>query len=185
MFEVLSQYWWVFVLRGIFAVLFMILAVFWPGITVAALILLFSSYVLIDGILLILKAIGNWNAREDRLLLLIEGFLGIGIGMLTFIVSSITMLVLFFYIVAWSLSTGVIKIVAAIRLRKEMASEWWLLMSGFASVLFAFLLMSFFNVGTVALAYVIVVYAILYGIILVIMGFKLLKVRKKSQPVRM
>jgi uncharacterized membrane protein HdeD (DUF308 family) len=184
MFDVVSQYWWAFVGRGVFAILYIIFAIFWPGMTTANLFLLFGAYVFIDGILLTFKAIGNWNAREDRWLFLIEGLLGIGIGLLTIIVSRITIKILFFYVVAWSLATGVLKIVEAIRLRKEMAGEWCLLMSGFASVLLALLLMSFFEVGTVGLAYMIAVYAILYGIMMVILGFKLRKTRKVSQPAR-
>jgi uncharacterized membrane protein HdeD (DUF308 family) len=183
MFQVFSRYWWAFLGRGLFAILYVIFAIAWPGITGADLFLLFGAYVFIDGLILAFKALRNWNAQEERWLLLIEGLLGIGIGSLSVIVSRITVQILFFYLVAWSLATGVLKIVGAIRLRKEMAGEWWLLMSGCVSVLFAFLLMAFFEVGTVGLAYIITVYAILYGIMLMILSFKLRQARKSSQPV--
>ncbi len=182
MFYALSPYWWAFVGRGVFAIVYIIIAIAWPGITIANLILLFGAYVFIDGLILTFKAIRNWHAKEDRWLLLLEGLLGIGIGLLTFIGSKITIRILFFYIMAWSLGTGVLKIVEAIRLRKELADEWWMLMSGFVSILLAFLLMFFFDVGTVGLAYLVVVYAIVYGIFLTTLGFKLRKARKGSQP---
>jgi uncharacterized membrane protein HdeD (DUF308 family) len=184
MFYALSPYWWAFVGRGVFAIVYILIAIAWPGITVANLILLFGAYVFIDGLILTFKAIRNWHAKEDRWLLLLEGLLGIGIGLLTFIGSRITIRILLFYIMAWSLGTGVLKIVEAIRLRKELADEWWMLLSGFVSILLAFLLMFFFDVGTVVLAYLVVVYAIVYGIFLTTLGFRLRKARKSSQPAR-
>lgn len=184
MFYALSPYWWAFVGRGVFAIVYIIIAIAWPGITLVDLILLFGAYVFIDGLILTFKAIRNWHAKEDRWLLLLEGLIGNGIGFVTFIGSRITIRILFFYIMAWSLATGVLKIVEAIRLRKELADEWWLLISGFASVLLAFLLMFFFNVGTVGLAYMVIAYAIVYGIFLMTLGFKLRKVEKLSQPAK-
>jgi uncharacterized membrane protein HdeD (DUF308 family) len=184
MFYALSPYWWAFVGRGFFAIVYTIIAITWPGITVEIMILLFGAYVFIDGLILTFKAIKSWHAKEDRWLLLLEGLLGIGIGMLSFIGSRITIRMLFFYITAWSLATGVLKIVEAIRLRKELADEWWMLMSGFASILLAFLLMRFFDVGTVGLAYMVIVYAIVYGIFMVSLGFKLRKAQKGSRPAR-
>jgi uncharacterized membrane protein HdeD (DUF308 family) len=182
MFYALSPYWWAFVGRGVFAIVYIMIAIAWPGITVENMILLFGAYVFIDGLILTFKAIKSWHAKEDRWLLLLEGLLGIGIGLLSFIGSRSTIRILFFYITAWSLATGVLKIVEAIRLRKELADELWMLISGFASILLAFLLMFFFDVWTVGLAYMVIVYAIFYGIFMVSLGFKLHKAQKASQP---
>ncbi|MBI5582192.1 MAG: DUF308 domain-containing protein [Deltaproteobacteria bacterium] len=181
MFYALAPYWWAFVGRGVFAIVYIIIAIAWPGITVANLILLFGAYVFIDGLILTFKAIRNWQAKEDRWLLLLEGLLGTGIGLLTFIGARITIRILFSYIMAWSLATGILKIVEAIRLRKELADEWWMLMSGFVSMLLAFLLMFFFDVGTVGLAYMVVIYAIVYGIFMATLGFKLRKARNRNR----
>jgi len=182
MLDVLSRYWWAFVVRGIFAILFGIVSFAWPGITVATLIVLFGAYALVDGIFLIIKAIGNWRGREDRWLLLLEGLLGIGIGFLTLAAPGVTALALVFYIAAWSLATGVLEIATAVRLRKEIEGEGWMILSGIASILFALLLMSFPGAGAVGLVWVIAGYAIVFGIILVILGFKLRGTRKVSQP---
>jgi len=182
MFHALSPYWWAFVGRGVFAIVYLIIAIAWPGITVENMILLFGAYVFIDGLILTFKAIKSWHAKEDRWLLLLEGLLGIGIGLLSFIGARITIRVLFFYITAWSLATGVLKIVEAIRLRKVLTDELWMLLSGLASMLLAFLLLFFFDTGTVVLAYMVIVYAIVYGIFMVSLGFRLRKAQKVSQP---
>ena len=173
MVEALSRYWWAFVVRGIFAVLFGILAYSWPGITLATLVIFFGVYILIDGILLIIKAIANWSGREDRWLLLLEGLLGIGIGIITFVAPGVTAIGLVLYIAAWSLATGVLEIAAAVHLRKEIKGEPWMIVSGIASVLFAVLLMFFPGAGALGLLWLIAAYAIIFGVVLVILGFKL------------
>ena len=173
MVEALSRYWWAFVVRGIFAFLFGILAYAWPGITLATLVIFFGAYILIDGILLIIKAIANWSGREDRWLLLLEGLLGIGIGIIAFVAPGVTAIGLVLYIAAWSLATGVLEIAAAVRLRKEIKGEPWMIVSGIASILFAVLLMYFPGAGALGLLWLIAAYAIVFGVVLVILGFKL------------
>jgi uncharacterized membrane protein HdeD (DUF308 family) len=173
MLEMLSRYWWAFVVRGIFAILFGILAYAWPGITLATLIIFFGAYVLIDGILLVIKTIGKWGERDDRWLLLLEGLLGIGIGVITFVAPGITAVALIFFIAAWSLATGVLEIATAIRLRKEIRGEGWMILSGIASIVFAILVMFFPGVGALGLLWLIAAYAIIFGVLLVILGLRL------------
>jgi uncharacterized membrane protein HdeD (DUF308 family) len=167
--------------RGIFAILFGILAYAWPGITLATLIIFFGAYVLIDGILLVIKAIGNWGKRDDRWLLLLEGLLGIGIGVITFVAPGITAVALIFFIAAWSLATGVLEIAAAIRLRKEIRGEGWMILSGIASIVFAVLVMFFPGAGALGLLWLIAAYAIIFGVMLVILGIKLRGHRSRSK----
>jgi uncharacterized membrane protein HdeD (DUF308 family) len=180
MLEILSRYWWAFVVRGIFAILFGILAYAWPGITLATLVIFFGAYVLIDGILLVIKTIGKWAERDDRWLLLLWGLLGIGIGVITLVAPGITAVALIFYIAAWSLATGVLEIAAAIRLRKEIQGEGWMFLSGIASIVFAVLVMFFPGAGALALLWLIAAYAIIFGVMLVILGIKLRGHRSRS-----
>ena len=84
MFDLLSRSWWTLVVRGIFAILFGILAFCWPGLTVVTLVIFFGTYTLVDGILAIVGAIRGWGKRDDHWLLLLGGLLGVGIGILTF-----------------------------------------------------------------------------------------------------
>ena len=173
MFELLARNWWVFVVRGVIAVLFGIMAYAWPGITLATLIILFGAYVFVDGVFLVIQAIGGWQQRDDRWLLLLEGLLGIGVGFLTWRAPGITTLGLLLYIAAWGLATGVLEIVAAIRLRKEIKGEVWMILSGIASILLAILLMAFPAAGAIGLLWLIAAYAIVFGILVMILGFKL------------
>jgi uncharacterized membrane protein HdeD (DUF308 family) len=168
-----TKNWWVLLLRGIVAVLFGILAITRPGITLAVLVLLFGIYALVDGCFALFAAIGGWSHREDRWLLLLEGFIGIGAGILTMRAPGITTVVLLFFIAAWALATGVLRIVAAIRLRKEISGEFWLVLSGIASVIFAFLVMLNPAAGALAMSWLIGWYALFLGAMLVMLSIKL------------
>jgi uncharacterized membrane protein HdeD (DUF308 family) len=172
MYDLLTRNWWVLILRGILAVTFGVLAFSRPGMTLAALVLLFGAYVFVDGIFAIFLAIGGGEERRDRWLLLLEGALGLIIGIMTFWSPGITALSLILYIAAWSLATGVLKIAGAVRLRKDIEGEVWLALSGIASILFAFIVLWNPVAGALAFLWVIATYAILFGAFLIILGFK-------------
>lgn len=179
MLEQLARNWWAFLLRGIFAILFGMVVLLWPALTLTFLLILFGAYALVNGILLLIKAIGNWSARDDRWLLLLEGLLGIGVGIITFAAPRITALALLFYIAAWSLATGVMQIATAIRIRKEIKGEVWLILAGIASVLFAVLLMLFPGAGALGVIWMISTYAVVFGVLLVIFAIRLAGIQSR------
>ncbi|MBN8762326.1 MAG: hypothetical protein BGP20_01155 [Thiobacillus sp. 63-78] len=168
----LSRNWWVLLLRGLVAIAFGVLVWFQPGISLAALVLLFGAYSAADGILGVWTAIAERKEREHWGLLLIWGLLGIGIGILTFLVPGITALALLFYIAIWAVATGVLEIVAAIRLRKEIEGEWLLILGGLVSVVFGVILMAQPLAGALAVLWLIAIYAVIFGVLLVILAFR-------------
>jgi len=184
MFDLLSRYWWTLVLRGIFAILFGILAFVWPGITLVTLVIFFGVYAFVDGIFAIVNAIGGWGKRDDHWLLLLGGLLGVGIGIITFRAPVITTIALLIYIAAWALSTGILEFVAAIRLRNEIKGEWLMILSGIASVLFALLLMIFPAAGALGLLWLIAGYAVVFGAILIGLGLKLRGLRSQTKTAK-
>ena len=184
MLELLSRVWWGFLVRGLAAIIFGVLALIWPSATLAVLIILFGAYVLVDGVLLVIKAVSTWKVRDDRWLLLIEGLLGIGIGVMTFFAPAITTIVLVFYIAAWSLATGIIEIVSGIRLRKELSGEIFWILTGIVSIIFAVLLMLFPGAGAVGVIWLIAIYAIVFGLLLVVLSFRLLSYRGHAEAVK-
>ena len=182
MFDLLSRYWWTLVVRGILAIIFGILAFAWPGLTLQTLVIFFGAYVLVEGIFSISGAIGGWGEREDHWLLLLEGLLGVGIGIMTFRAPGITTILLLMYIAAWGLVTGALEIVAAIRLREVIKGEWWLMFSGICSIVFALLLMFFPDAGALGLLWLIAIYAVVFGATLAALGLKLRGLRSQSKP---
>jgi uncharacterized membrane protein HdeD (DUF308 family) len=169
----LARYWWVPVLRGVFAVLFGLAAFFWPGLTAVVLVSLFGAYVLIDGIFAVIAGIRSYGDRERWWATLLEGLAGIVIGVLTFLSPGTTALALLYFIAAWALLTGVFEIFAAIRLRKAIEGEWMLALAGVASVLFGILLIIQPGSGALALIWLIGGYALVFGVLLIILGFRM------------
>jgi uncharacterized membrane protein HdeD (DUF308 family) len=169
---ILHRTWWVLLLRGLAAIAFGILTWVLPGISLATLVLLFGAYSMADGVLGVWTAIAGRKEHEHWWVLLLGGLLGIGVGVLTFFAPGLTALALLFYIAIWAVATGVLELVAAIRLRKEIEGEWWLILGGLASVVFGVLLMARPGAGALALLWLIAAYAVVFGVLLVMLAFK-------------
>src|SRR5213082_1057433 len=171
--ETLKRHWWVPVIRGIAAIVFGIIAFAYPGLTIATLVLFFGACVLIDGIFRIVGAIGGRASDPEWGFHLIIGIMGIIIGFLTFHAPRITALALIIYIAAWALMIGATEIALAIKLRREMKGEWFLILMGLLSIAFAVMLLWNPLPGALALVWLIGSYAIAFGILAVILGFRL------------
>ena len=169
--------WWAVLLRGLVAIVFGILAFTWPGVTLATLVLLFAIYAITDGVFSLFAAIGGRPHREQRWLLALEGVVSIWAGVVMLRAPAATAIFLVFFISIWAMATGFLRIVEAIRLRKEISGELWLVLSGVLSVLFALMLMVRPLVGMVALVWVIAGYALLLGLIEVLLSFELRRLR--------
>src|SRR5262245_5828278 len=128
--ETLKRHWWVPVLRGVCAIIFGIMAFKYPGLTVVVLVMLFGAWVLVDGIFRIIGAIGHRSSDTDWGWQLVIGILGIIIGFLTFHKPGITALALVIYIGAWALMIGATEIALAIKVRREIKGEWFLIPYG-------------------------------------------------------
>lgn len=171
----LARNWWVLLLRGIVAIIFAVLTWMQPAISLAALVLVFGIYVLADGVLGIWAAFSGRRENRHWWVLLLWGLVSVAVGVLTFVNPAITGLVLLMYIAAWAIITGVLQIVAAIRLRKEIQGEWLMGLSGLLSIVFGGLLVARPGAGALAVAWIIAAYAFIFGVLLVLLAFKVRK----------
>lgn len=170
--KVLSRYWWMILIRGVLSVLFGIMVFAWPGISLLSLVLLFGAFVLADGFANVVTAIGGRHEQEHWWVLLLAGLAGIGLGILAIFNPQVTALALLFYIAIWAIATGLLEIVAAIRLRKEIEGELWMGLGGLASVLFGLLLAARPGAGALAVLWLIAAYAVAFGVTLIILAFE-------------
>ena len=171
MLTTLAENWWTLVLRGIAAIIFGILAYIWPGITFTVLVLFFGAYALWDGIFALIGAFRTQGER--RWAFVLEGLVGIAAGVLTFIWTGAATLALLLVIGAWAIVTGIFEMIAAIRLRQEIEGEWLLLLSGVLSVLFGIAIAVWPAAGLLAVIWMIGAYAIVFGVLLTVLGFRL------------
>jgi uncharacterized membrane protein HdeD (DUF308 family) len=169
----LTRNWGWIALRGAVAILFGLLTLFRPGITLEVLILLFGAYALIDGIFMVVSAIANRHGEPRWGTLLFGGLLGIAAGVATFTWPGITATILLAVIAVWAILMGIFEVAAAIRLRKLIDGEWALILAGLLSVAFGVLLVMRPAVGALAIVLWIGAYALISGIVLVALGFRL------------
>ena len=168
----LGRHWWLILLRGICAILFGVLAFVWPGLTLLTLILLYGAFMLVDGVLALAAAIMG-GAPAPRWWLALAGLFSVAAGLLAFLWPGITALVLLYFIAGWAIASGVMQIVGAIRLRKEIDNEWFLVAAGVLSVLFGILLFLQPGAGALASIFVIGAFAIAYGVAMVLFSLRL------------
>jgi len=169
MLQLLARRWWALALRGVIAVLFGLLTFFIPGVTLISLVLLFGFYAILDGIFDIVSAM---KAPGHHWPLLVEGIVGIVAGIVTFMWPGITAMFLLYLIAFWAILTGVLEIVAGIRLREVIANEMLLILMGVISTLFGILIIIFPGAGALAIIIWIGAYAVVFGIILIVLGSK-------------
>jgi uncharacterized membrane protein HdeD (DUF308 family) len=170
MLHTLTANWWALALRGLAAVLFGLLTFFLPGITLVTLVLLFGAYALVDGLF---NVIAFFRVASHQWALLIEGVIGIITGVLTFAWPAITAIVLLYVIAFWAILTGILEMIAGIRVRKVVANEWLLLVMGVLSFLFGVLILFAPGAGALAIVLWIGAYALVFGIFLLALAFRL------------
>ena len=173
MLQVLARNWWALLVRGIAAILFGILAFALPGTTLFVLVMLFGAYALVDGVFALVAAVRAAEAHTRFWPLGVEGIVGSVIGLATFFYPGITAMALLFLIAAWAVLTGILEIAAALQLRRELAGEIWLVVSGVLSIAFGILIVAFPGGGVLAVLWILAVYAILFGAALVALGLRL------------
>jgi len=170
--EAMGRNWWVLLLRGIAGIVFGVLTFIWPGLSLAALVLLFGAYAFADGVLALVNGIRERTSNDRWWLLVLHGILGIAAGVVAVLWPGITALVLLYVIAAWALVIGALEIAAAIRLRKVIEGEWLLALAGVASVILGILLFAFPGPGALAMVLWIGAYALVAGVLLCILAFR-------------
>jgi uncharacterized membrane protein HdeD (DUF308 family) len=179
MLEAVTRNWWAVGLRGLLGILFGIAAIAWPAAALWALIIVFGAYALVDGVFALVEAVMHWR-ESRRWPLLIEGILGIIFGAIALVTPVIAVLAWVYVIAAWALVTGVLEVVNAIHLRKQISGEIWMLLSGLISIVFGLLLAFWPLQGALAVTWIIGIYAVIFGIFFVVLAFKLKGVNERT-----
>ncbi|MEU5841477.1 HdeD family acid-resistance protein [Rhodococcus sp. NPDC047139] len=174
-----KQIWWVVLLRGILAVLFGIVALVWPNITVWALVIVFAAYVIVDGIVLAVHSVrdkiegwGWWLAMA---------VVSVIAGLVALFWPGITALALLYVIAFYAILFGIAGIVGGIRFRKVHDSGWiWSVLAGVLAVLLGIVLLIFPGEGILSLIVLLGIYAILFGVVLIVLAFQVRSTAKKA-----
>ncbi|CUI03615.1 HdeD family acid-resistance protein [Massilia antarctica] len=171
--DTLLRNWWLLAARGAIAIVFGVLAIAWPAVTLLTLAALFAAFALLGGALWIFGAVKN--RRDDRhwWMLMLFGLVSLAVGVLATFNPAITLLTLILLMGANALVSGVLDIVIAIRVRKFIRGEWLLLLSGVASIVFGLIALLFpLGAGAVMLATIVGVYALISGVLLLSLSLR-------------
>jgi uncharacterized membrane protein HdeD (DUF308 family) len=180
----LSLNWPALALRGVVAIVFGILAFLLPGATIGALILLFAAYAIVDGASHVVTGIRGRSGDGPDLLMILGGVVGIVAGVIAVALPGLTALALLALIGAWAIVTGAAEILMAYRLRKEIQGEWLLALDGGISVLFGIYVWLFPGAGALALVWLIAAFAIISGITLLALAFRMRSLAQGRQGMR-
>jgi uncharacterized membrane protein HdeD (DUF308 family) len=155
------------------ATIFGIAAFAWPGLTLAVLILLFGAWMLVDGVFAIANSIRYRDRIEKWWLWLLDGVLGVVVGMLTLFMPGVTAFVLLMFIAGWAIIGGALRILAAIQLRKQIRGEWLMILSGALSIMFGGLFIMLPVAGILSLVWLIGLWAIFFGAVLIALAVQM------------
>jgi uncharacterized membrane protein HdeD (DUF308 family) len=171
--ERLTLHWWIPVVRGVFAILFGVLAIVWPHATLVTLILVFGAFCFVDGVFAIVAAIRYATHHERWGALLLEGIIGILIGLLAYAAPLAIALFFLYFAAGWAVITGIFEIIAAFRIRQSIQGELFMALAGILSILLGVLLYFLPGVGLLAWIWMIGVYAIFFGALMIGFGLRL------------
>jgi uncharacterized membrane protein HdeD (DUF308 family) len=174
----LAANWRALALRGLAALLFGLVVLFWPGLVLAVLALLFGIYAAIDGAITLVPALRASDRGARRWLPLTEGAVGVIAGLVAIFWPGLTLNGLVYVIVGWAVATGTLKILSAILLRAEVENGWLLAGSGALSVLFGVLLAVLAGSDVPFLAPLIGAFAVVVGLALIVLAFRLREQRR-------
>jgi uncharacterized membrane protein HdeD (DUF308 family) len=169
---VLAENWWAMALRGVFGILFGLIALFAPGPTILSLVLLFSAYMLVDGVFGIISAVRAAGRHERWGLLLLEGLVNIAAGVIAFLLPGLTVIVFVLLMAAWALVSGGLMLGAAFKLTQQ-HGRWWLALGGVVSMIYGVLLAIAPLIGALVLTWWLGAYALAFGVILLVLAFRL------------
>jgi uncharacterized membrane protein HdeD (DUF308 family) len=168
----LAQNWWLFLLRGIFGIIFGLIALLFPGPTMLSLVLVFSAYMLVDGVAGIVSAVRAMNRRDRWGVLVFGGLLNIAVGIVAFLWPGITILAFVLLVAAWAIVSGSLMTAAGFRLNVD-HGRWWLILGGLLSLAYGVLLVATPLIGAVVLTWWLGAYALAFGISLVVLSLRL------------
>ena len=185
--DVISMFarnWWLFVVRGVAAIVFGIIAIVFPDITITALAVVFGIYAIVDAIGSFASAIGHRGADGwHRAAHVLEGVVALGAGVLALVLPDLTALALVILIGVWAITSGIVEIAAAVRLRREIDNEWLLGISGLLSIIAGIIILVWPDAGALAISWLIGTYAIVFGIFFVWLGVKLRRLRPTGESI--
>ena len=169
--QLVNNYRTMFLFRGLAAIAFGVITLVWPKISLAALVLVFGIFAIINGVTAVAAAIRGRHEPHWGVLLF-EGILGILAGVVALIWPGITALAFLFLISAWAILTGILELVAPLAFPMSFGRGLLFALSGIVSIVFGVLIAAQPAAGLLAVVWLIGTYAIIVGIMHIVVYFE-------------
>ena len=169
----LAKNWWMLTVRGVLAVLFGLMAIFWPSITLAALLLFFALFMIADGVITIIASFYAAYKQTSWWPLILEGIVYLIIGGAVLSSPGMSTVVLLYFLAAWAIVAGIFRFFGAIALRREIQGEWLLALHGVISFIFGLFLIAYPAAGILTIVILVGLYAIIQGILTIVFSYEL------------
>ena len=168
----LRRYWWLFLIRGLLGIVLGFFALAFPGATLAVAVLLIGAYMVVDGVIAIVKAMQILRSDPHWWVLLLEGLLGVVVGIAIFAWPGLSILSLAYLVGYWAIISGAFTITAALRLRTHVPGEWLYLVFGIVSIVFGAFVLFAPGTGLVYIVLMISIYGFVMGITMLALAFQ-------------
>ena len=168
---VLAKNWWAIGIRGVVGILFGLIALFMPGVTMLSLVLVFAAYAFVDGVFAIVSAVRAAGQSERWGVLVLEGLVNIATAAVALLWPGLTVVAFVLLIAIWAIITGILELMAGFRMNVD--GRGWLIVGGLASVIYGGLLIVAPLIGAVVLTWWLGAYALVFGVSLIVLAFKL------------
>lgn len=178
MLERLASHWWLFLIRGLLALVLGIALLAFPAAGLWTIAILFGAYAFVDGIFALVASVRMAHTDNRWIWLLLEGVVGIAAGIFAALYPGIAVVTLALLLGAWAIVTGILAIASALSARQHVPNEWLWVLSGVVSVIFGFAIFWSPTFGLFALLWMVSFYAILAGIIMIGLAFRLRRANK-------
>ena len=174
----LLDYWWVPLVRGIVAILFGVLVLVWPGLSILAFLAIIAAFWIADGALSMYYA----AKARDRGWPFWGGLISVAAGVAAIAAPGVAAISILIVISVWAIARGLLDIYTAIKFHREIDFEWWLALSGAVSILFGALVLANPAAGALAMVTLIGAFAIAIGVVLILAGLRIRAFRNKRRP---
>lgn len=178
---ILAGNWWAMALRGLAAIIFGLLALLATGVTILSLVLVFAATMLVDGVLNLIIGLRSIRRRERWGVFVLQGVASLLVAAIALLAPGVTVLAFVYLMAGWALASGVLALVAAVRLRGD-HGRWWLGLSGVLSVLAGLALAIAPLIGALVLTWWLGAYAVVFGVTLLVLAFRLRPHRQEGRP---
>ena len=166
------RYWWLFLIRGLFAIALGVFAVVFPGATLAVLVLLIGAYLLVDGIVAIIKAFRVIRSDPHWWALLLEGVLGVAVGLIIFAWPRLSLISLAYLVGYWAIFTGVSALFTSMRLRTHVPGEWLYTVFAIVSIIFGLVVVIAPATGLAYIVIMVAIYGFVAGVTLIALALR-------------